>query len=62
MDAEDFELTVTAIILLRRIRKRRFKRKHRKQWVRAVFKEREEKGAKREDFIIQILVFFYNFC
>ena len=40
MDAEDFELIVTGIILLRRVRKRRFKRKPRKQWVRAIFKER----------------------
>ena len=34
MDAEDFELAVTAIILLRRVRKRR---KPRKQWARAIF-------------------------
>ena len=27
MDAEDFELAVTAVILQRRVRKRRFKRK-----------------------------------
>ena len=40
MDVEDFELAATAIILLRRVRKRRFKRKLRKQWVRAIFKER----------------------
>ena len=45
MDAEDFELAVIAVILLRRVRKRRFKRKPRKQWVRTIFKEREEKGA-----------------
>ena len=45
MDTEDFELAVTAVILLRRVRKRRFKRKPRKLWVRAIFKEREEKGA-----------------
>ena len=45
MDAEDFELAVIAIILLRRVRKRRFKRKRRKQWVRTIFKEREVKGA-----------------
>ena len=45
MDAEDFELAVTAVILLRRVRKRRFKRKPRKQLVRTTFKEREEKGA-----------------
>ena len=43
MDTEDFELAVTAVILLRRIRKRRFKRKPRKLWVRTIFKEREEK-------------------
>ena len=50
MDAEDFELTVTGIILLRRVRKRRFKRKPRKQWVRAKFKETEGEGAKQENF------------
>ena len=44
MDTEDFELAVTAVILLRRVRKR-FKRKRRKIWVGAIFKEREEKGA-----------------
>ena len=44
MDAEEFELAVTAIILLQRVSKR-FKRKPRKQWVRAIFKERGEKGA-----------------
>ena len=48
MDAEVFGLTVTTIILQRRVRKRRFKRKPRKQWVRAQFKDREEKGAKWE--------------
>ena len=45
MDIEDFELAVTAVILLLKVMKRRFKRKPRKQWVRAIFKEREEKGA-----------------
>ena len=45
MDTEDFELAVTAVILLRRVRKRRFKRKRRKIWVGAIFKERKEKGA-----------------
>ena len=45
MDTEDFEFTVTAVILLRRFRKRKFKGKPRKQWVRVIFKEREEKGA-----------------
>ena len=45
MDTENFELAVTATILLRRVRERRFKRKPRKQWVRTIFKEREEKGA-----------------
>ena len=44
MDLEDFELAVTAIILLRTVSKRRFKKIPRKQWVRAIFKEREEKG------------------
>ena len=43
-DVEDFELAVTRTILLQRVRKR-FKRKPRKQWVRATFKELEEKGA-----------------
>ena len=41
MDVEDFELAVTGIILLRRVRKR-FKRKPKKQWVRAIFKEWEK--------------------
>ena len=50
MDAEDFELAVTVTILLRRVRKRRFERKPRKQRVRTKFKAREEKGAKRENF------------
>ena len=45
MDTEDFEFAVTAVILLRRFRKRKFKRKPRKQWVRVIFKDREEKGA-----------------
>ena len=43
MDTEDFELAVTAVILLRKIRKTRFKRKPRKLWVHAIFKEREER-------------------
>ena len=50
MDAEDFKLAVTAIILLRRVRKRKFKRKPRKQWVRAKFKVTEGEGAKQENF------------
>ena len=41
IDVEDFELAVTGIILLRRVRKR-FKRKPKKQWVRAIFKEWEK--------------------
>ena len=45
MGTEDFELVVTAVILLRRVRKRRFKRKPRKQLVGAIFKEKEEKGV-----------------
>ena len=45
MDAEDFELGVTSINLLRRVRKRRFKRKPREQFFSAIFKEREEKDA-----------------
>ena len=45
MDAEDFELAVTAIILLGRVRKRSFKRNPGKQWVCTIFKERKEKGA-----------------
>ena len=56
MDPEDFELAAAAIILLGRIRKRRFKTKPRKQWVRAIIKEREEKSKKT--FIIKTLVFF----
>ena len=56
MDPEDFELAAAAIILLGRIRKRRFKTKPRKQWVRAIIKEREEKSGKT--FIIKTLVFF----
>ena len=43
MDAKNFELAVAAIILLRRVRKRRFKRKPRKKWFRPIFKERGEK-------------------
>ena len=50
MDAEDFQLAVTAIILLQRVRKRKFKRNPRKQRVRAKFKDREEEGAKRKNF------------
>lgn len=45
MNAEGFELGVKAINLLRRVRRRRFKRKPRKQFVSAIFKEREEKDA-----------------
>ena len=45
MDSEDFDLAVTSIILLGRVRKRRFKRKPKKQWVSAIFKKREEKDA-----------------
>ena len=60
MDAEDFELAVTAIILLRRVRKGRFKGKPRKQWVRAIFKEREEKDAKREIFYHTNIGIFTN--
>ena len=52
MDAEDFELAVTAIIMLRRVRKRRFKRKPRKQWFRAILKEREENGPYVDKFAI----------
>ena len=62
MDAEDFELAVTAIIVLRRVRKRMFKREPRKQWVHAVFKEKEEEGAKRENFHHTNIDIFYNFC
>ena len=63
MNAEDFVSAVIAIILLRRVL-----RKPRKQWIRAIFKEREEKGAYYQlikkllkTFIIKALVFFYNF-
>ena len=46
MDLEDFELAVTTIILLlQRLGKRWFKRKIRKQWVSALVKEREKRGA-----------------
>lgn len=50
MNAEDFELAVAAIILLQRVRERKFKRKPRKQCVRAKFKERKEEGGKRKNF------------
>ena len=50
MDAEDLKLAITAIILLQRVSKRRFKRKPRKQWVRAKFKETEGEGVKQENF------------
>ena len=56
MDAEDFELAVTAIV-----RERSFKRKPRKQCVRAVFKEREEKVAKQENFY-NMSICIYDFC
>ena len=55
MDAEDFEFAVATIILLRRVRERSFKRKLRKQWVRAI-KEKEEM-QKGKTFIIQTLAF-----
>ena len=50
MDAVDFEWAVAAIILLQRVRERKFKRKPRKQCVRAKFKERKEEGGKRKNF------------
>ena len=64
MDTEDFELVVTAIILLQRVRKRRFKRKSRKQWVRVIFKKRQEKDAQlvRENVYHTGIGIFYNFC
>ena len=66
MDIEDLELVVTAIILLQRVRKRRFKRKSRKQWVCAIFKVREEKDAYyqlvRENVYHTNIGIFYNFC
>ena len=66
MDTEDFELVVTAIILLQRVRKRRFKRKSRKQWVRVIFKKRQEKDAYyqlvRENVYHTDIGIFYNFC
>ena len=40
-----FEWLEQPWILLQRVRKRRFKRKPKKQWVCAIFKKREEKGA-----------------
>ena len=45
MNTEDFQLAVTAVILLRRVRKSKFKRKPRKQWILAIFKKSEEKSA-----------------
>ena len=45
MDAEDFELAVTLIVLLQRVRKIRFKGEPTNLWVRTIFKRREEKGA-----------------
>ena len=66
MDIEDLELVVTAIILLQRVRKKRFKRKSRKQWVFAIFKVREEKDAYyqlvRENVYHTNIGIFYNFC
>ena len=44
MDTEDVELVVTAVILLRRVRKRRLK-KPGKLWALAIFKEGGEKRA-----------------
>ena len=45
MDAQDFKLAASTIILLQRVRERKFKIGPRKQWVSAIFKEKEEKGA-----------------
>ena len=50
MDGEDFELAVAAIISLQRVREIILKRKPGKKWVRAIFKERKETGAKRKNF------------
>ena len=61
MGAEDFELAATAIILLQRVREIIFKRKPGKQWVRAIFKEREKTGAKRKNFYHTNIGIFYNF-
>ena len=55
MDAEDFEFAVATIILLRRVRERSFKRKLRKQWVRAIKEKEEMQNGKT--FIIQTLAF-----
>ena len=66
MNAEGFELAVATIILLRRVWKKRFKRKNRKQWVRAIFNERKEKIAKWENhtnigIFLQLLLKFHLF-
>ena len=45
IDPEDFELAVTVIILLQRVRKIRFKGKPTNLWVCIIFKRREEKGT-----------------
>lgn len=45
MDEDDIEFALTAIILMRRIKKQRFKRKPPKERIRSIFLEREEKGA-----------------
>ena len=55
MNAEDFEFAVATIILLRRVRERSFKRKLRKQWVRAIKEKEEMQNGKT--FIIQTLAF-----
>ena len=66
MNAEGFELAVATIILLRRVWRKRFKRKNRKQWVRAIFNERKEKIAKWENhtnigIFLQLLLKFHLF-
>ena len=61
MDAEDFELAVTAIILLQRVREIIFKRKPGRKRVCTIFKERKETDAKQKNFYPKSTGIFYNF-
>ena len=62
MDVEYFKLAITTTILLQRVRKRRVKRKSRKEWVCAIFKEREKKlhitNLSGKTFVVKTLEFF----
>ena len=58
MDTEGFELDVIAIILLRRVRKRRFKKTLENNGFVLYLKRGNRKMQNRKTFIIQILVFF----